>query len=208
MESTRPSFARDPATAAYYDQRASEYDEWYEDLGQYAPRSRPGWHDDVAHLVSLVSGLAGARTLDVACGTGFLTRHLQGTAVGLDQSRRMVEVATERLPHGSATIGDALRLPFAGHSFDRVLTAHFYGHLPPEERRTFLSEARRVGRQLVVVDSAWRPGGEAEQWQWRVLNDGSRHRVYKRYLRPEQLASEIGGRVLWSGTWFVVAGRS
>jgi hypothetical protein len=25
----RPAFARDPATAAYYDQCAAEYDEWY-----------------------------------------------------------------------------------------------------------------------------------------------------------------------------------
>ncbi len=144
-----PAFARDPGTAAYYDQRASEYDEWYEDQGQYAARRRPGWREDVQGLVALIQGLAPASTLDVACGTGYLTRHLRG--------------------------------------------------------RVVLAEARRVARQLVVVDSAWRPEIDAEQWQARVLNDGSRHRVYKRYLRPEQLADEIGGRVLWSGPWFVAA---
>jgi hypothetical protein len=38
-----------------------------------------------------------------------------------------------------------------------------------------------------------------------VLNDGSRHRVYKRYLSGEQLAEEIGGEELLNGRWFVAA---
>jgi hypothetical protein len=38
-----------------------------------------------------------------------------------------------------------------------------------------------------------------------VLNDGSRHRVYKRFFRAGELAEEIGGTVLHDGRWFVVA---
>jgi SAM-dependent methyltransferase len=205
MSAPSPAFAHDPATAEYYDRRAQEYDEWYEDRGQYAARERPGWQEDVSSLVALIEGLEEATTLDVACGTGFLTRHLRGRAVGIDQSRRMVATALDRLPAGAAVTGDALDLPFATASFDRVLTAHFYGHLGGDERRGFLAEATRVAPELIVVDSAWRPGVEPEQWQPRVLNDGSRHRVYKRYLRAEQLAEEIGGEVLWSGAWFVAA---
>ena len=34
--------------------------------------------------------LALARTLDVACGTGFLTRHLRGELTALDQSEAML----------------------------------------------------------------------------------------------------------------------
>ncbi len=200
-----PSFARNPATAAYYDRRAAEYDEWYEDRGQYAARRRPGWREEVEALVALVGGLGEAATLDVACGTGFLTRHLRGRAAGVDRSHRMLAIAGARLASGAVAAGDALALPFRDGSWDRVLTAHFYGHLGHDERTAFLAEARRVGHQLVVIDSAWRPGIEPEQWQARVLNDGSRHRVYKRYLRPEQLADEIGGEVLWSGPWFVAA---
>ena len=85
------------------------------------------------------------------------------------------------------------------------MTGHFYGHLPPDEREAFLCEARRVAGELIVIDSAWRPGVESDQWQERVLSDGSRHRVYKRYLSGAQLAEEIGGEVLMDGTWFVVA---
>ena len=59
--------------------------------------------------------------------------------------------------------------------------------------------------ELVVVDSARRPGADAEQWQERVLNDGSRHRVYKRYFTGDQLAAELGGEMLLDGAWFVAA---
>jgi len=199
------TFARDPATAAYYDRRAAEYDDWYEGTGLHANRSRPGWNDEVAALLELVRGLEPARTLDVACGTGFLTRHLRGLVVGIDQSPAMVEIAQHRLPDGVAIVGDSLALPFADGAFDRVFTGHFYGHLVPDERQAFLAEAARVAAELVVVDSALRPGLPAEEFQERVLKDGSRHRVFKRYLEADRLAAELEGEVLLRGTWFVVA---
>jgi len=199
------TFARDPATAAYYDRRAAEYDDWYEGTGLHANRSRPGWNDEVAALLELVRGLEPARTLDVACGTGFLTRHLRGLVVGIDQSPAMVEIAQHRLPDGVAIVGDSLALPFADGAFDRVFTGHFYGHLVPDERQAFLAEAARVAAELVVVDSALRPGLPAEEFQERVLKDGSRHRVFKRYLEADRLAAELEGEVLLRGTWFVAA---
>jgi ubiquinone/menaquinone biosynthesis C-methylase UbiE len=204
------AFARDPATARYYEQRAAEYDEWYAGTGLFASRDRPGWRDDVAALLGVVAGLPPVRTLDVACGSGFLTRHLRGSVVGIDQSPAMVALtrgalADEAVAEGTALVGDALALPFESGAFDRVLTAHFYGHLPPDERAAFLREARRVAPELVVVDSALRPGVAPEQWQERVLNDGSRHRVYKRFLTADGLAAEIDGEVLLDTTWFVAA---
>jgi ubiquinone/menaquinone biosynthesis C-methylase UbiE len=200
-----PAFATDPATAAYYDQRAEEYDEWYTGEGLFERRERPGWDDEVADIVELAGSLPPARTLDLACGTGFLTRHLRGFVVGMDQSPSMVAIAQSRLPQGLAIVGDALQLVVADHAFDRVFTGHFYGHLPPDERQLFLAEARRVAGELVVVDSARRPGVDPEQWQDRVLNDGSRHRVYKRYFTADQLAGELGGEALFDGAWFVAA---
>ncbi len=146
-----------------------------------------------------------ARTLDVACGTGFLTRHLRGEVVGLDASEAMIEIAAARMPGSEFVVGDALSLPFADDSFDRVFTGHFYDHLQPGERERFLAEARRVAPELVVADSALRDGVEPVQWQERVLNDGSRHTVYKRYFTGDGLAEELGGgEVLMDGAWFVV----
>jgi demethylmenaquinone methyltransferase/2-methoxy-6-polyprenyl-1,4-benzoquinol methylase len=204
VASASPEFARDPEVAAYHDRRAAEYDDWYRGRGRFAARERSGWHEEVEAVVELVGGLAPARTLDAACGSGFLTRHLRGLVVGLDQSPRMVAITQERLAEGVAIVGDALDLPFAD-AFDRVLTGHFYGHLPADERAAFLAEADRVAGELVFVDSALRSGVDPEQWEERVLDDGSSHRVFKRYLTANQLAREIGGQVILEGSWFVAA---
>jgi ubiquinone/menaquinone biosynthesis C-methylase UbiE len=139
----------------------------------------------------------------VACGTAFLTRHLRGLVVGMDQSAEMVRIAQSRLPDGLALTGDALAPPFPDGAFDRVLAGHFYGHLADEERATFLAEARRVAPELVIVDSA--ASEDREEWQERRLDDGSRHRVYKRWFTPEGLAAELDGpaETLHAGRWFV-----
>jgi ubiquinone/menaquinone biosynthesis C-methylase UbiE len=189
---------------AYYDARAPEYDEWYRGLGRFDEPDRPEWDADVRELEHAVASLPPKRTLDVACGTGFLTRHLRGDVVGLDQSARMLAVAGEQAPNAELVRGDALELPFDERSFDRVFTGHFYGHLEPDERLRFLREARRVAPELVVVDSITRTDRNAEEVQERMLNDGSRWTVYKRYFEPDQLAEELGGgEVLLANRWFV-----
>ena len=189
----------------YYDARAREYDEWYLGEGLFELRERPGWEEAVRALEQALARLPAASTLDVACGTGFLTRHLPGDITGLDQSEQMLEIARDRVPHAMLIQGDALELPFDDASFERVFTGHFYGHLEEPERQTFVSEARRVGRELIVIDSAVRPDHEREEWQTRVLNDGSRFSVYKRYFDAEALADELGsGTVLHQSPWFVM----
>ncbi|MDA8044802.1 MAG: methyltransferase domain-containing protein [Actinomycetota bacterium] len=199
-----PAFATDAATADYYDRRAPEYDEWYAGTGMFSDRDRPGWHDEIRLLVDTLHGLPPARTLDLACGTGFLSEYLRGPVFALDRSPAMAGLARPRVS-GPVMVGDALHVGLATAAFDQVFTAHFYGHLSPGERAAFLAEAARLAPHLLVVDSARRSGVDAEQWQERVLNDGSRHRVFKRYLDPDQLAGEIGGRVLFTGDWFVAA---
>jgi ubiquinone/menaquinone biosynthesis C-methylase UbiE len=190
---------------AYYERRARGYDDWWLGTGEFAERERPGWAEEVRELVHIVGSLPPARVLDVACGTGFLTRHLRGEVVGLDQSETMVSVATERLGGARVVRGDAVPLPFDDDAFDRVFTSHFYGHLLPEEREPFLAEARRVTSELIVVDAAMRDDVEPEGWPVRILSDGSRYRVYKRFFTGEGLAGELGGgRVLHEGRWFVV----
>jgi ubiquinone/menaquinone biosynthesis C-methylase UbiE len=189
---------------AYYDRRAPEYDEWYRGRGQYAERDRPGWHEEVDALIGALAALPPARTLDVACGTGFLTRHLPGEVVGLDQSKSMLDEARRQAPKARFVQGDALDLPFEDGSFDRVFTGHFYGHLERADRERFLADARRLAPELVVVDSALRDDVEPVQRQERILNDGSRWEVYKRYFEPDALAEELGGGdTLHAGRWFV-----
>jgi SAM-dependent methyltransferase len=200
----RPGVVGEPMRR-YYEQRAGEYDDWWLGRGLFARRERPGWDDEVAAVVDAIAALAPARVLDVACGTGFLTRRLRGAVTGLDQSASMVAIAAERMPGATVVQGDAVPLPFAAGTFQRLFTANFYGHLLEAERAPFLAEARRVAGELVVLDAALQDGGAAEEWQERTLADGSRHRVYKRFFTPGGLADELGGgRVLHAGRWFVV----
>jgi ubiquinone/menaquinone biosynthesis C-methylase UbiE len=189
----------------YYDRRADEYDDWWLGRGLYADRDRPGWEAEVAVIAELIAALPPKRTLDIACGTGFLTRYLRGEVVGLDQSERMLAVAREQVPAARFVNGDALSLPFGDGEFERIFTSYFYCHLEDADRTRFLAEARRVAPELVVVASVPGAGDPLERFEERVLKDGSRWTVYKRVFTGDQLAAELGGgTVLHEGRWFVV----
>ncbi len=197
------------AERAYYDRRASEYDDFYLGTGLFAQRDRPGWAAELRELEAMLAALPFRSFLDVACGTGFLTGNLRRSVIGLDQSAAMLAVARARLPHASFVRGDGLALPFRSQQFDCLVAGHFYGHLEAAAARLFLAEARRVARAIVIVDAAKREEVPFEEQQERVLQDGSHHVVCKRYFTPQQLISEIGGvakndaPVLHAGRWFV-----
>jgi SAM-dependent methyltransferase len=186
----------------YYDRRAPEYDDWWNGTGLFAARERPGWHEEVAALIDALRALPPARTLDIACGTAFLGRHLPGDVTGLDASPAMRAIARERLP--DVVAGDALAPPFSDGAFERVATGHFYGHLQAGERERFLAQARRLAPELLVIDSARREDVPAERMDPRKLGDGSLHAVYKRWFEPGELVAELGGGVVvHAGRWFV-----
>lgn len=193
-----------PAERDYYHQRAPEYDDFYTGGGLYLARPRPGWNEELEKLRCVVSSFPAGSILDVACGTGFLTRHFPGNVVAIDQSSAMLQIARARLSKGCVVQGDALNLPFGPLAFDFLSAGRFYGHLKERERLRFLSEARRIARQVLIIDAALREDTAPEQEQGRVLGDGSKHTVYKRYFTPAQLRSELGGgSVLHAGRWFV-----
>jgi len=188
----------------YYERRAQEYDDWWLGTGLHGERHRPSWHESVAELTETLAALPPAKTLDVACGTGFLTQHLPGTVVGFDQSESMLALARKRVPEARFVQGDAAELPFADNEFERLFTSFFYGHLEENERSTFLSEARRIAGELVVVDSALNEDHDPVEWQERILKDGSTWEVYKRFFSAGGLADELGGgEPLYESRWFV-----
>ena len=189
---------------AYYHARAREYDDWWLHRGLYAERRPPGWDEERTLLEGWIAALPPRHTLDVACGTGFMTRHLRGEIVGLDQSDEMIAVAQERLPETTFVQGDALELPFEDGGVERVFSSYFYCHLEEGDRERFLAEARRVAPELVIVGSRAQPGEQQERWDERVLSDGSRWTVFKRVFVPKELAAEIGGRVLHDSRYFVM----
>ena len=189
----------------YYHRRAPDYDDWYEGK-PYAEPERAGFVAERGLLEQTLRAMPPARTLDIACGTGYLTRHLPGSVVGLDQSDAMLAIAGQQAPHAELVLGEAFDLPFPDGSFERIFTGHFYGHLEPDDRGRFLDEARRVAPEIVVADAARRPGHEPDEWQQRPTSDGETWPVFKRFFLPDQLLDELGGgEILLAGDWFVVA---
>src|SRR5882724_1112383 len=83
-----------------------------------------------ADLVERASPSATDRVLDVACGTGAVTRLvaqrvMTGRVVGLDLNSGILAIARSLQTHGASRIewydGSALELPFPDNSFDLVL---------------------------------------------------------------------------------------
>ena len=100
----------------------------------------------------------------------------------------MVEIAAARMPHARVVQGDMPPLPFDDGEFDRVFTSHFFHHLSPDRRAAFIAEARRVGREIVVVEDVRRPDAPAEEWRELVLGDGSHHRMHRHAFTAAELS--------------------
>ncbi len=192
----------------YYEQRAAEYDDAYLGTGAYSGRNWPGFEEELDEVRTILEGLSPARVLDVGCGTGFMTQHLKGEVVGLDQSAAMLEIARGRVPQATFVRGDALNLPFPDGAFDRTFVGNLLGVLLPPERAALVEEARRVASELVVFETSAALVEKAEHWQERTLSDGSRYEIYRRYFTAEDLTEEIGdGRILFDGDHFVMVAR-
>ena len=118
----------------------------------------------------------------------------------------MLEIARKRVPQATFVCGDALSLPFADGSFDRVFSGNLYGLLLPPERARFVTETRRVASELVLFETSLAAlRTHAEGWQERTLSDGSRPKIYRRYFAAEDLTAEFGGgHVHFDGEHFVV----
>jgi SAM-dependent methyltransferase len=105
------------------------------------------------------------RVLDVACGTGILTKQIRAArVVGLDVSPRMLAVA-RAAPGIEWVEGSAMALPFEDGAFDAVLCQHglqFYG-----DRAAGAREMRRVAGRAVV--SCWQ-AAERQAFMGTVVN--------------------------------------
>lgn len=200
----------------YYEQRAEEYDDWYDRRGRYHdPATNAAWHAQVAELAREITHFSETlmhgpqvRVLDLACGTGkwtpFLARplHEQARLIAYDYSPTMLAQTRARLQDEGAEVlakvdfvrGDAYILPFQDGAFDCVFFGFWLSHVPRERVLPFFSEIKRVlkpGGQVLVYDSAQLPGKPTDQVQNRPLNDGSTHQVLKIYYTPDELQTQL-----------------
>lgn len=118
----------------------------YEQL--HVPALFRQWADPMLDAAAVV---AGHDVLDVACGTGALTRRAiarvgpYGSATGLDAAPSMLAVAHEIEPAARWVHGDASQLPFEDGEFDAVLCQ--FGLMFFEDRAGAVREMLRCTKQ-------------------------------------------------------------
>ena len=123
---------------------------------RFVPALFGPWADRVAHGADIQPG---HRVLDVACGTGALTRAVArrvgptGEVVGLDPNEAMLAVARTHGTPATWLVGQGEAIPAPDASFDRVVSQ--FGFMFFEDPAQGLIDMMRVlrpgGRLLVVV---------------------------------------------------------
>jgi demethylmenaquinone methyltransferase/2-methoxy-6-polyprenyl-1,4-benzoquinol methylase len=120
---------------------------------------------------AMVAGIEPGRVLDVACGTGLVTRELvrRGcSVVGLDQSPDMLAEARRRLPGVRFVAGEAERLPFADREFDALTFTYLLRYV--DDRLATMRELARVvrpGGRIGMVEFGV-PSRPALRTAWRL----------------------------------------
>ncbi len=112
----------------------------------------PETNERLIETFARVTGLpAGARVVDLGCGSGVFTDRLQAhgyQATGVDLSPKLIEIAREKYPAIEFLEGDIEALPFPDGHFDGVLLSGVLHH--------FLD----ISRCVAEVKRILRPGGK------------------------------------------------
>jgi ubiquinone/menaquinone biosynthesis C-methylase UbiE len=119
-------------------------------------------------LMSIIERLAGervrdARVLDVACGEGYLSRHLATlgprSVLGIDISSELIAIATERndAPNASFAVGDAHVLDGIDDASMDVVVSQMAMMDIPDHREMFASVRRVIAADGAFVFSMLHP---------------------------------------------------
>jgi SAM-dependent methyltransferase len=135
---------------------------WDDVAATYADRRDPDG-SDAALIDDLLAGLPpDPDVLDVGCGDGARTlANLPAGSVGVDVSRRGLDLAAETVPEARLVHGEMSALPLAAESVDAITAYHAVFHVErdrhPDVYAEFARALRPGGRLLMTL-----PGGRFE----------------------------------------------
>jgi len=213
---TRGNDAPPERVAEMFDRIAGVYDVMNLVISGF---QEPRWRRRAVRATRLAPG---GRALDVACGTGTVTRDLfrvvqpGGSVIGIDASVGMIDRARAKAGGPEYLAGDALALPVADADFDAATIAFGMRNLPDYEQGfREMARAVRPGGRVVCLEIA-RPtsrlGRLAARWfdhvvplLGRLVGHGDAYaylvRSTRRYLTPPEVAATMRAAGLREVAW-------
>ncbi len=190
--------------ASYYARRAAEYERIY---------ARPERQGDLATLRARIDRMfKGKKVLELACGTGYWTEVIAGSAAqvtALDLNEEVLEIARQKPSAGKVTFvrGSAYEIPPLGRVHGALFAGFWWSHVPLDRLDAFLDQAVAAvapGAMLAFLDNRYVEGSSTpvsrtdaagNSYQQRRLDDGSTHEVLKNFPTEGELirrASRFG----------------
>ncbi len=203
---------------AYYQARASQYDEWFYRWGRYdfGPKHTRQWEAE-AQLVrqQLADQNLTGNVLEFAAGTGIWTQELLKTAThitALDASEEVLVVNKAKTQSDKVTYQVAdIFVWQAPQPFDAAFMGFWLSHIPPSKQSYFMNQLANTlqpGGKIFFIDSLPKPSSTAKDMAadlaehasrtqssdeeskiTRRLNDGQEFELVKVYYQPDDLAA-------------------
>lgn len=183
----------------YYSKRAKEYDEIYYRQDKVRLKEQK-------FLAEYISKTFRERyVLELACGTGFWTKHLMKSAnkiLATDYSSNMLEIASSRLAKNSNIIllqADAYNPPISFPKYNAAMANFWFSHIPKSKIKKFLETVHsRLFKKSVVLfaDGVYIAGlggellirnKEKDTYKRRVLKSGGQFNILKNYYTKDEL---------------------
>lgn len=145
----------------------------YDIIASDYARTRRYNSQDLIGLAALAE--PGEKVLDLGCANGrmvelFFPKNVE--YYGVDISGELIEIAKKLYPAGHFQVGDALDIPFADNTFDKVYFISVLHHIPSKEfRQKCFSEINRV----------LKPNGQLVLRVWDLLKIDKGRRLLLKY---------------------------
>jgi 2-polyprenyl-3-methyl-5-hydroxy-6-metoxy-1,4-benzoquinol methylase len=195
---------------AYYEARASEYDEWFLRQGRYdrGTEWNSQWFLEVKQVRQALDQFEpSGRILELACGTGLWTQQLLGYAqqiTAVDAVPEVLKLNQQRLQSSKVTYVQADIFTWQpAELFDVVFFSFWLSHVPPSLFESFwqmVARSIKLGGRVFFVDSRYEPTSTAKDHQLedpltstvvRRLNDGREFRIIKIFYKRDQLRKRL-----------------
>lgn len=146
-----------------------------------------GYKDVLGTIFKTIMKKPNAVVLDIGFGTGTLTTKLYEngcTIYGQDFSARMIELASDKMPHARLYQGDftqGLVEPLLKQSYDFIVATYSLHHLADEQKVSFLHvlcDHLNPGGQALIGDVAFENRSRLEQCRKDVGGEWDEDEIY------------------------------